>query len=434
MRWRLSAAQWLGLSVAASCAITWWIYYPGFMSPDSVDQLREARANRYSDWHPPVFAYFWHLLEKLWPCQGPMLIAQVLAFFIGTALILWYLVPRRFAAPLHLCVGLSPTVFALVGTVWKDVHLASFLALGTGLALHAAESKRLRLPLLGLAGVSLAYGIAVRHNGASALLPLLPALVARLHRRVLLVSAAVFVLLFGAAQLAQRQLSKDAPPSRLFQYTAVFDLVGISLRTGTNLLPPWLQVPPRGQPLEALAETFDIGSCVPLFFVGPHLLGGVADDQELSTLATLWRQAIIAHPLTYLRHRLGNTRLLLGVFTPHTRYVFHGGADPNELGCGFHNPPRTNAILAWHSLAKDSVLFRPWVFLIPSVLVLALRLRRRPLSVEVALAASAVGYVAPYLLLAQASDFRYTWWASVVGLLLVPVALQALAERVRRQA
>jgi hypothetical protein len=436
MQSRPTAAQSLALSVAVCCAVTWWIYYPGFISPDSIDQLREARANRYSDWHPPAFAYFWHLLEKLWPCQGSMLIVQTLAFYIGTALILWHLVPHRHATWMHLLIGLSPTAFALIGTVWKDVHLAAFLALGTGLALAAAgTTKRWWKPaLLLLAALCLAYGIAVRHNGASALLPLLPALATRvLRRRSWLAAAAAFVVLVAVAQLAHRQLSKNAPPSRLFQYTAVFDLVGLSLRTGTNLLPPWLQEPPRGQPLDVLAETFAIGSCVPLFFVGPRLLGPVASDEELSVLTTRWRQAVFAHPWEYSRHRAGNARLLLGMFTPHTGYVFQGGADSNDMGCGFTNPRRTERVVAWHNYVKDSVFFRPWVLLVPSGLVFFLRVRRRPLSLEVALAASALCYVAPYLVLAQASDFRYTWWASVVGLLLVPVSVQELVARATRR-
>ncbi|NBY19037.1 hypothetical protein EBQ74_02025 [bacterium] len=43
-------------------------FYPGSMSPDSYDQLRQALTNHYNDWHPPVMAWFWRQL--LWIKKG----------------------------------------------------------------------------------------------------------------------------------------------------------------------------------------------------------------------------------------------------------------------------------------------------------------------------------------------------------------------------
>lgn len=40
-------------------AICLFSFYPGAMTWDSLDQLRQARMADYSDWQPPVMAFVW---------------------------------------------------------------------------------------------------------------------------------------------------------------------------------------------------------------------------------------------------------------------------------------------------------------------------------------------------------------------------------------
>ena len=55
------AVAWAGLAVYA---------YPGYLSFDSGWQLREARTGVFSDWHPPVMAAIWSLVDRV--VAGPI--------------------------------------------------------------------------------------------------------------------------------------------------------------------------------------------------------------------------------------------------------------------------------------------------------------------------------------------------------------------------
>lgn len=64
---RVSEAQrWIaGLAaVAAVCCLgTVLVFAPGFLSPDSLDQLQQAEGSRpLTDWHPPVLSLVWRAL------------------------------------------------------------------------------------------------------------------------------------------------------------------------------------------------------------------------------------------------------------------------------------------------------------------------------------------------------------------------------------
>src|SRR5436190_2041437 len=58
--------------------------FPGFMSTDSIDQLTQARTGVYTDWHPPLMALVWKLLDGI--VSGPvlMLVLQTGLFLFGS--------------------------------------------------------------------------------------------------------------------------------------------------------------------------------------------------------------------------------------------------------------------------------------------------------------------------------------------------------------
>ena len=49
-------------------------FYPGYMSPDSTSQLMQARAWDFTDWHPPLMAALWGLVDRVFPGPAGMLV------------------------------------------------------------------------------------------------------------------------------------------------------------------------------------------------------------------------------------------------------------------------------------------------------------------------------------------------------------------------
>src|SRR6187551_2782850 len=114
-----SLTEWLvvaGLSLFGFLVV-WWVYRPGFMSWDSVVQLRQARAGAFTDDHPPIVALIWRSLDRLWPGPIGMLILFDGLFWIGLAvffrLLRWPLWARAVGL---LVAAFQPAVFMLLGT------------------------------------------------------------------------------------------------------------------------------------------------------------------------------------------------------------------------------------------------------------------------------------------------------------------------------
>mgnify|MGYP000391599521 CR=1 FL=1 len=124
----ITVAVLVGISVTAAT------FYPGYMSPDSVRQLKQARSASYDDWHPPIMALVWGILDSVIPGPVGMLVFHNILFWSGLGLTISLVAPRSLLAPvLVLAVGFFPSVFALLSTIWKDVGMASALLLAFSL-------------------------------------------------------------------------------------------------------------------------------------------------------------------------------------------------------------------------------------------------------------------------------------------------------------
>jgi hypothetical protein len=186
-------------------AVAWLLLalygWPGIMTIDSFDQLREGRQGVYTDGHPPAMAAIWGVVDAV--ISGPlgMYLLQTVAFVVG----LFALLRRTFAplpaAGLTLAVALFPPVLAPMATIWKDALMAGFLVLG----LAALLDPRRWIRIAALAAFFVAT--AVRYNTPAATLPLivllfewsptLPTWSGRLRRYA--ISTAAWLAVTGAA-------------------------------------------------------------------------------------------------------------------------------------------------------------------------------------------------------------------------------------------
>ena len=69
------------------------IFYPGLATPDSLDQFQQGLTGHYTDWHPPVMALLWSLLDKVWIGPQPMLLLQAGGYWLAVYLLLATLPP-----------------------------------------------------------------------------------------------------------------------------------------------------------------------------------------------------------------------------------------------------------------------------------------------------------------------------------------------------
>jgi hypothetical protein len=420
-------------------------YFPGYMSPDSIWQLAQGRSRIFDDTHPPLMALIWGALDKLWRGPAPMVLLQNVLFWGGLAGFSVWLTPQR--APIVMgLIGYWPPVFALLGTVWKDVQMGA--ALMSALALILLTDKVIgsharRIMALS-AYAALIYATAMRHNGVLAAFPLLVLLVARTpsltgsrpRSRIaaLCAAAVVMVLLVGATNQAL-----TARHSYLWQQSMVYDLAAISLADGRDEFPPslWQGKPPISQ--ERLSELYDPGESGALYFPlkpGRHFEFVSSERGEpmpdpLKELPRAWATAIFRHPIAFARHRWRLTRNLLGIGTEYVCIAYWEGITENDLGVTLHQSAMNRGVMAALRFLRNTVLFRGWVYVLVllSLSVVAMLRRGDLMPVSLAVGASGLLNSLPHLIVGVGCDFRYLWWSVICALCLLAIVVVDVARR-----
>jgi hypothetical protein len=128
-----------------------------------------------------------------------------------------------------------------------------------------------------------------------------------------------------------------------------------------------------------------------------------------------WAQAVMRHPLAYLRHRAAFmwNFLVRSNLTMWVADVEH----PSESV--FPDRPAFGALVSLHDRLKPTPLFRTGAWLLVCIAVCGFAWRRRETpegAFAFGVCGSAVVYVLSYFAVGVASDFRYGYWAVLAGI------------------
>lgn len=291
-------------------------FYPGYMSPDSIRQLTEGRAWSFTDWHPPLMAAVWGVVDRAIPGPFGMLLLHNAAFW--TALALFWRTTYRRSVYLGLClvgVGFLPTALALLSTVWKDVGLGASLLLASAL-LHTSRQTSSRSALL-ISIPLLFYGYAVRQNAAPAVLPLAlwSGLIAsrvfrppkgkaagRARAALPFVFGLAYFLLLTAAVLATTRILTGGRSSYALQQVLLHDLAAVSKERGEALFPDYILRGENFSPGNATAY-YRPESATALVRGEGSGLRLTENADEVAALRAKWLEVVPANKSIYLRHR-----------------------------------------------------------------------------------------------------------------------------------
>ncbi|MFM8454071.1 MAG: hypothetical protein ACKOAD_03695, partial [Gammaproteobacteria bacterium] len=118
LRAKFSLSDWviaLGL-----CLGFVWMFWPGTMRPDSYSQISEALSGQFTDHHPPMMAWYWGFLHKIYPGPGLMLSTHLVLAWASA--FLFYRAYRAYAlSRLYWLVLFFPGLFSYLTFVLKDV-------------------------------------------------------------------------------------------------------------------------------------------------------------------------------------------------------------------------------------------------------------------------------------------------------------------------
>jgi len=417
--------------------------YPGVMTMDSFDQLKEGRAWFFTDAHPPIMAVIWGIVDRFLAGPFGMLVIQSASFLAGLYLILRRAMRPRVAALCACGLFLFPPVLAPMAVVWKDCVMAGLLVL----AVPAVLDERRAVRLLGLAAFTLAT--AMRYNAAAATFPLIVLLWHSNHpegRRwyaryalalgVWLVST---LLAFGLnAALTDRKM--------YFWYSsmALADIAGTLAHVDRDI--PDSELAPVLAPTHILADSnlhlrirakYRSDDFQQLLSGEGHLwdvnINGTIPTPapQREAIGKAWWHVVTTYPGAFASYRLENFGETLGVnkkfsgavVVPH-RAQYVGMLDYMNIGRGTSSfQIHTENATMW--VAKKTRLFRPHFYALLALALLWFARRQRDV---LALLLSGLFMELSLLLLGGTPDYRYSHWLVTCTCIAV---VMLIARRIR---
>jgi hypothetical protein len=449
-RMRQFCTTLLGIGgVALAFSVVAMATAPGIYSPDSLDQLLQAQRGVYSDGHPPLMAGLWSLLLRVSGTAATLYWLHL--GLLSSAFVLFAFAFWRSDLPgavwLLLLAACSPAILNFIGVLWKDVGLAVSLAFCFScVALSRATRARQITTLLVVLVVSF-YAVGIRYNAVPALLPLLWLLLLPFFGRpgwrrsvgmAMLAITATALLLVGGGLVSYQLL--DAKRIHLEQAIELFDLAGISVLSGADVIPD--EAKRANFSSQSLRAAYSPTSSSPLIFrhnpaISPPLQL-TENPQYLIIFRQAWEHAIINYPWAYMSHRGAVFASLLGIGrqTPFAATIdYRQQSAIFEAGVGVLGNPAVKSIDAGQPIFGQRiaasllmafinwtaehtyVLFGwPWLLVLVTTFVAAIVLRKRAMAeVAIGLSASGLLYLLPYFFVAPGSDFRYLYWSIVAA-------------------
>lgn len=173
--------RWAWLAYALPCAATWtlglFIFWPGLLTPDSINQWMQLHTLGLSDGHPAFHTLFNGLIVKAWSSPAAIALTQVIAGSLvcgwGIAVLRRAGLPRWLALVTCLLLALSPVNVKLMITLWKDIPFSIACLAWFVLLFRVIHTNGRSLsgwtPWL-IFGITAALTTLFRHNGAPAVL------------------------------------------------------------------------------------------------------------------------------------------------------------------------------------------------------------------------------------------------------------------------
>jgi hypothetical protein len=416
---RLPSRRFAGVLALAGCTLTILTFYPGFLSPDSVDQFEQSLNFHFVDWHPPIMAFVWSVLDALWAGPQPMLILQAILYWGGVFYLISTIKTERHLVRWIIAALLfSPAILNFVGVIWKDVQLAAAWSFVMG-CVFAYRCSGLTIGVYTKAKLLalVVYGALIRWNAGLAAAPLvLYVLTGRPWMRHLPLTAVVYLGVALSALGLQRGVNRllGAETTPIFDSLLSFDIAGISVQTKENLYPFALSTPE----MESLSACYGDASAHDSLVGGPceFIWSNVAKVRQTDkfTMLRAWLSATIRNPAAYMRHRLKYFGFLLAVTTPDpSKYIWQSGIEQNHFGLETRRHGLYHLLARYVHTFSSTFLFRPVTWLTISLLLMGFVAKFRPDDEKsrFVMTASllAASYMLAYLPVGIASDFRYIY-------------------------
>ena len=389
----------IGLGLIANAAVL-AAFYPGLSNTDMASEYQGLQAGIYADWHPPIMAALWRLMEPHLPGKAGLFVLFAAAH-LGLCL-LASLVAARVSRLTVVLVGLLllfPPLLTQVTTLYKDLLMALLLG-AAAMMVHLGARPGSPLDRVGRTGAAClaCLGLLFRVNGVFAGAPLL------IHaarqraglRLVAALSVPLSLALIPASQVVNEALfqpRKISVTNALF----IFDFAGISAFSGENAFPEIVRsqlsladnagcytpafwdpfIDWRDFALERYgsADRIKFAYVVEERFTKCQAVWRLMRRHEIDTghgFLTDWLQAILRHPRAYAVHRLSYFNEFMAFLVPDNAVIARDSEFWNGFGWTFSPSPLARGMIQLANLLAATPAGWPACWLALAIIILRL--------------------------------------------------------------
>ena len=417
------------------------LFYPGYMSPDSLWQLCQAKGDcELTSWHPVSMALLWQTLMSLGGGRiGTLLVLQVTLLWGSLFLFsnyVWQKTKNKKYSLLPLAVGLLPFVWSLSGVIWKDVHMAFSLLASVSLILTATllkdKNKYLKYFIYFLIILFIFYAISVRTNAFVAAIPIIYFFIAstgllkkqwQIILATIIIVTSGYLISFNFYKVSGVSVKKDNADVSMYLYDIVniYPAEKLAQKAPASLQDILLKMSNCSYNNQSNSVDLAWWSCISTEEIEKLSSGG-----DYPALRSFWLKTVAKNPIDYIFSKLATTNLFL---FPSTPSVAPSGVAHNEEPLS----PRENTygmkakIPAGPTINRSytnnfgvlhfSFLFKAWFWLLASTITLVVAIKnnrfKKYKQLVIALSISSILYVLSLLLGSLTSDYRYVYWPAI---------------------
>jgi hypothetical protein len=420
-RWSIPI-KLISLSLIFTSIIT-FLFYPGFMSYDSLHALRGARYGVTDSIWPPMVSYVWMFADIFSTSPSSMHFLQVFTLLSSLASIIYFFTKKIWCAALFLlCYLIIPVVLGTISVIWKDVLMASFLFFAFFLSILIQE-KRSRLLKRSCALMAIFFiflGVCCRHNAITAAVPIIFYLsykivkeIKFLHKprisiiSILLLASVLIGFLYTSKLLLDNYAlpSLKALPNESYKFiigTRILDIAGASVCAKKS----FFEEINKELTLEKLNAEYDPRH----INLSASILAVVGFDKRINDL---WFSTFKSHPYCFFNNKLLLTKYLIGANKGEQFLVTSAGIDRNEFGYKlptFHLRDRVVQYIYSYSQVK---IFRPWFLYLIAISITAIAFFKKiVIKEQIVLISSSAFYFMGIVFFGNAADARLLFYTT----------------------
>lgn len=444
-----SQAYWA--KYALPCFVVWLMYwlsfFPGLMSPDSLDSWRQiVGVQHLNDDHPVFHTLLLWLVTRIWfsPAVFTLIQLGVMSGLIGWGLTHFARlgVPRFVLWGICGLFALSPVMGTMTITLWKDIPYGMSVLWLTFLLVKIIVSRgewlrssRWNMVLLGVALTCIAL---FRHNGIFVSLGTIAIIgvVYRQYWREMLITCCMVVGIYGVMKGPVYQALGVKGISNFLLYHVPVHQVAAAIAAGTPLTDQEKLVLDKLFPIDKWGSAYYCAAPHSIIFskeFNPDLLE--FDDEYRSAFRRVWFSLILRNPMAVVRHQLCAGSLVWLV--PQLTYLYTVPREISRNELGLSTQSQWPSMQRWLTKILDWserpdviwILWRPALYLYALLGLTVFVAYRRQEPRWLLFAVPALLQSVSLLLVSVGQDFRYQYSVYLIGVMSLGLLSLALGQK-----